>query len=182
MAITASSPLIGAPDELIDDALDQPVALVQWPDDDARRVDLALRGRPRLLLLEPDTSPPLTWDDSEDWVRLPVDPAELLARARNLLRHAPAPKAVPILDADGLVRLGADWVALPPIEARMFAVLVQRIHEVVRKEDLLAAGWPDGIDDPNIVYGRMRLLRGRLAPLGLRIETVRGVGFLLEHA
>jgi hypothetical protein len=164
--------------------LDQ-VALVPWPEEADRRQDLAAAGAPRILLLDPATPPPQCWDDREDWIRLPADPADLAARAASLLSRrattvgAPFP-SVPVLDADGLLRAGAQWVALPPVEARLAARLLHRLDEVVSREALLAAGWPHGAPAGRVLDGRIKLLRRRLAPFGLEILTVRGVGYLLS--
>jgi hypothetical protein len=49
---------------------------------------LAAEGRPRLLLVDPATAPPVCWDDQEDWLRLPADPTELAVRVATLRRRA----------------------------------------------------------------------------------------------
>ncbi len=66
------------------------VALVPWPDDDSVRDDLALAGRPRVLLVAPSVLPPDVHDPLEDWVRVPVDHGDVEVRARRLARIAVA--------------------------------------------------------------------------------------------
>lgn len=158
------------------------VTLIRWPAEADRRTELAVAGRPRLLVLDGDEPPPLVWDDLEDWVRSPADPVEVRTRVATLAQRATtaaAPEA-PTVDADGIVRWRGDWVAVPPIEARLLAALAARVGEVVRRDDLLAAGWPAGATNDRVLDSRVKHLRRRLQPLGLAVRTVRRVGFLLE--
>ena len=159
------------------------VTLVHWPRDEALRADLAGQRRPRLLLLDADQAPPLVWDELEDWVRLPADDDELRLRADTLRRRAGPPSPPwPILDAEGILRDGATWVAIPPIEARILAPLLHTPGQVVPRLRALEAGWPGGAPNSRLLDRRIMLLRGRIEPLGLVIRTVRGRGFLLERA
>lgn len=162
---------------------DATIALLRWPDDAERRAVLADESRPRLLLLDPDVDPPTSWDVLEDWVRMPADPAEIEARIGTLMRRVPSSRPAPLLDADGVLRVGSRWVALPPVEARIVAALLARPDAVVSRERLLDAGWPDGqpagSTNGQILDGRIKLLRRRLVEVELEIHTVRGVGFVL---
>ena len=162
---------------------DAPIALLSWPADADRRMELTADGRPRLLLLDPDATPPASWDVLEDWVRLPADPAEIEARIATLMRRLPSERPAPLLDGDGVLRVGSTWVALPPVEARLVAALLARPEAVVSRDRLLDAGWPDGQPSGSttgqILDGRIKLLRRRLIGVGLEIHTVRGVGFVL---
>ncbi len=159
------------------------VPLLRWPAEADRRAHLATAGRPRLLVLDPDEPPPLVWDDLEDWVRSPADPIEVQSRIATLADRAAAVTApVPTVDADGIVRWRGEWAAVPPIEARLLAVLADRLGEVVRRDELVDTAWPGGLASDRTLDGRIKHLRRRLAPLGLAIRTVRGVGFLLEQA
>jgi len=157
------------------------VPMLRWPAEADRRAHLATAGRPRLLVLEPGEPPPLVWDDLEDWVRTPADPVEVQQRMATLAERAAGVVApAPAVDADGIVRWRGEWAAVPPIEARLLAALADRLGEVVRREDLVVAAWPQGLASDRTLDGRIKHLRRRLAPLGLVIRTVRGVGFLLE--
>lgn len=190
MASTASPPFAGTvlephtadpyPDELHGDGLGRPVALVRWPEQTDRRAQLAAAFQPRLLLLSPGTPPPLTWDDGEDWVRLPADDDEIRARALHLVRHGTFAAPVPIVDTDGIVRTASGLVAVSPLEAKILAVLLHRAGQAVDSATLVRAGWPNGNGDVRPLAGRIRTLRLRLAPLGIRIETVRSIGYLLD--
>jgi two-component system OmpR family response regulator len=158
------------------------VTLVHWPRDEALRADLAAARRPRLLLLTADHAPPLVWDELEDWIRLPADDEEVRVRADTLRRRvAPDGAAWPVLDTDGILREGDHWAAIPPIEARILAPMLQRPGQVVQRDDLLELAWPGGSSTTRLLDRRIMLLRGRIEPLGLVIRTVRGKGFLLER-
>jgi hypothetical protein len=157
------------------------VEMVRWPHDDERRRDLALRGLPRLLLVDAASPAPRCEDALEDWVRLPVDDDDLAARVATLHRRAGSvPGAKPVIDNDGVVRLANRWVALPPVEARIMAALVDRCGAVVQREQLAAAGWPAGAPGRNALDVHVLRLRRRVAPVGLAIRTIRSRGYLLE--
>jgi DNA-binding response OmpR family regulator len=51
---------------------------------------------------------------------------------------------------------------------------------VLSRRRLEQIGWPDGIPNSRSIDGRIKVLRPRLAPVGLRIHTVRGQGYLAE--
>ncbi len=157
------------------------VVLVRWPAEEERRAHLAGQGVPRLLLVEDAAAPPIAIDDLEDWIRVPADEVDLHARVENLNRRSRSRVAsVPDLDDDGVLRVGASWVPLPPVEARLTRVLVDRFGTVVSREALARAGWPDGAPGRNALDVHVLRLRRRVAPLGLAIRTVRSRGYLLE--
>lgn len=158
------------------------VSLVRWPAETDRREALRIAGEPRLLLVE-QGAPPLPADHREDWIRLPADDVDLRVRVETLRRRLGA-EAVgpPHLDDDGVLRLGDRWVALPPVEARLAAILVDRFGAVVSRDSLSRVGWPGGSSSRNALDVHVLRLRRRLAPLGLAIRTVRSRGYLLERA
>src|SRR5688500_18475067 len=125
------------------DAVD--VALVRWPSERERWARLRDAQHPRLLLVEEGTPPPID-DCLEDWIRGPADGLELAQRVGSLRVRAGIHGAdgQPALDDDGVLRLGAQWVSLPPVEARLTAALLERVGAVVSREALSRAGWPTG--------------------------------------
>ncbi|QGG96787.1 winged helix-turn-helix domain-containing protein [Actinomarinicola tropica] len=161
------------------------VVLVRWPDERDRREELRRSGRPRLLLLEDGSPAPTTVDALEDWIRLPADESDVRARVQALeLRaigtgHVPD---VPSLDDDGVLRCNGSWVALPPVECRLTAALLDRWGAVVSRDALSRAGWPDGAPGRNALDVHVLRLRRRLEPLDLVIRTVRSRGYVLEAA
>jgi two-component system OmpR family response regulator len=158
------------------------IVLVRWPTEAPRRQRLVDDGLPRLLLVDEDAAPPEAVDCLEDWMRVPVDEADLAARMGALAFRARAHVARerPTLDDDGVLRLGRDWVSLPPVEARLTAALLDRLGTVVSREALARAGWPDGAPGRNALDVHVLRLRRRLALVGLVIRTVRSRGYLLE--
>ena len=88
--------------------------------------------------------------------------------------------SLPTLDEYGLLRQGAVWVALSPIEARMIEAFLSRPGKVLSREALAHAGWPDGVPSARSVDSRIKALRRRVAPLAVSIHTVRGHGYLAE--
>jgi hypothetical protein len=157
------------------------VALLRWPDEQARRQRLSVAGGPRLLLVEDGAQPPPVVDCLEDWIRVPAPEDEVRARVHALsVRRAAHNHDVPGIDDDGVVRFRGGWASLPPLESRMAELLLSRFGAVVGRDALAAAGWPDGVNGRNALDVHVLRLRRRLEPLGLVIRTVRSRGYLLE--
>ncbi len=126
-------------------------------------------------------APPISADVLEDWIRMPIDDIDLRARVDGLqLRVEAQRNDVPILDVDGVLRLGRGWVSLPPVEARLTGALLARIGAVVSRDALAQAGWPGGAPGRNALDVHVLRLRRRIDELGLKIRTVRSRGYLLE--
>jgi DNA-binding winged helix-turn-helix (wHTH) protein len=140
-------------------------------------------GVPRLLLVDSDVSAPMSADDFEDWIRVPADAMDLHARVTTLQRRVGlyfSDPVVPVLDADGVLRVGTAWVSVPPLEVRLLRALLDRYGSVVGRDALARSGWPDGAPARNVLDVHVLRLRRRLAPVGLTIRTVRARGYLLE--
>jgi len=156
---------------------------VRWPREAETRDRLAAEGRPRLLLVENGALPPLVEDPLEDWVRIPAPETDVRARLDSLLVRARRfDPVLPTIDDDGVIRHDGSWVSLPPVEARLTRVLLDRFGAVVSREALARAGWPDGAPGRNALDVHVLRLRRRLAGVGLAIRTVRSRGYLLEAA
>ncbi|HMK12928.1 MAG TPA: winged helix-turn-helix domain-containing protein [Acidimicrobiales bacterium] len=159
------------------------VTLVRWPAEQLRRQRLAEEGVPRLLLVDDGEPPPQVLEALEDWIRVPADDADIRARIWTLQTRFDAAGSVsPVLDDDGVIRVGGAWASLPPVEARITSALLERFGAVVSREALSRSGWPDGAPGRNALDVHVLRLRRRLAPLGLVIRTVRSRGYLLEGA
>jgi two-component system OmpR family response regulator len=124
----------------------------------------------------------------DDYVTKPFAVAELIARIRVAARRQAAPREA---GQDGLevdpvahaLRRGERAAQLTPTEFRMLAALAARPGEVVRRQELRAAGWPDGaIVHDNTLDAYIVRLRRKLAEVasGETLETVRGVGYVLR--
>ena len=159
------------------------VTTLRWPEERHAREDLARRGRARLLIVERGAPPPVAADPLEDWVRETAADLDVRARLEGLrLRLEQTLELVPELDDDGVIRFGARWAHLPPVEARLTSALVRRFGAVVSRADLAAAGWPEGAPGRNALDVHVLRLRRRLEPVRLAIRTVRSRGYLLEPA
>jgi DNA-binding response OmpR family regulator len=159
------------------------VVLVRWPQERDRREELRRSGRPRLLVLDEEAPAPTSVDLLEDWIRLPADESDVAARVAALEQRASARRpSPPTLDEDGVLKANGRWVALPPVEARLTAALLERYGAVVSREALARAGWPDGAPGRNALDVHVLRLRRRVDPLRLVIRTVRSRGYVLESA
>jgi len=157
------------------------VVLLRWPLDQAQRDSLRAAGQPRLLLVEDGHAPPGV-GDLEDWIRVPAPEHDVQARVEGLRRRAATVRPRPVLDADGVLRHGDGWVALPPVEARLTTALLERYGAVVSREALARAGWPGGAPGRNALDVHMLRLRRRLTTVDLAIRTIRSRGYLLESS
>jgi two-component system response regulator MprA len=163
------------------------------PDADGRDVCQALRAQgvacPVLFLTARDALPDRLSGfhaGGDDYLTKPFAAQELLVRLRSLLRRVPAATGAPVpngvvLDpATHAVVVEGERVPLTPTEFRLFAALVARPGEVLRRRDLIAAAWPDGaIVHDNTLDAYLARIRRKLRRGGRAdpIETVRGVGY-----
>ena len=156
------------------------IAVLSWPDDRTAVDELRRTRKPRLLVVDADGDPVNPSDDLEDWVRLPADDRDVVARLGRLWDRLERQPALPVLDGQGRLVFGDRWVGLSAVDERLMRPLVDRFGDVVRYRDLLAAGWPDQDKDKVILRPRISGLRRRLQPLGLELRSVRDVGHVLE--
>lgn len=158
------------------------VELVRWPAERDRLQLLRERGVARLLLVDDDTVPPPVTDCLEDWVRVPAYERDILARTATLTarsgRHGGQSR--PELDDAGILRYRDDWVSLGPVDAALADALLEEYGQLVSREELTRRAWPGMASARNNLDVQIMRLRRRLAPLGLRIRTVRSHGYVLE--
>jgi DNA-binding response OmpR family regulator len=78
--------------------------------------------------------------------------------------------------------VGEHIVILSEQEERLVRALADRPGQLVPRDELQLAVWPDGAPaDPRALDNRVKTLRARLRGLPLRIHTIRGQGLLLER-
>src|SRR3954471_16400242 len=124
----------------------------------------------------------------DDYVTKPFAVAELIARIRVAARRQTAgpPAEEGALEVDPVthaVRKRGRTAQLTPTEFRMLAALAARPGEVVRRQQLRAAAWPEGaIVHDNTIDAYIVRLRRKLRELGVdeQIATARGVGYSLR--
>jgi two-component system OmpR family response regulator len=166
------------------------------PDADGRDVCQALRTHgmtaPVLFLTARDALPDLLSGfnaGGDDYMAKPFALAELIVRVRALLRRSVG-EGKPRSDCDLQLDPAGHAVChrersamLTPTEFRILATLAARPEVVVRRWEIIAAGWPEGaIVHANTLDTYMRRLRRKLQEIASphRIDTVRGVGYTLR--
>ncbi len=160
------------------------VELLNWPAEDERRRSLAQRGVPRLLLVNPDRSPPTVTDHLEDWIRRPYNDVDLEARIACLRARASEPAVAgdsPAIDEDGVLRTDRGWLALSDVEVKLMTELIGRYGAVVDRDSLQNAAWPNQQVSRNLLDVYLHKLRPRVIEVGLAINTVRKRGYLLDR-
>lgn len=127
-------------------------------------------------------------EGADDFLAKPFALAELEARLTALVRRArgaehPRFACGPLL-LDTVTRqftLAQQPLSLPPREYAVLKVLVLRSGEAISKQDILDRVFSD--DDnalPEVVEVVVHRLRKRLENSGVRIVTLRGLGYALE--
>jgi len=157
------------------------VTLLRWPAEAPVRDRMAVAHEARLLLVEQDHDPPTVIDCLEDWIRVPAPEEDVRARVDALsVRSQAHDHPPPGIDEHGVLRFEGEWVALPPLEARLTDTLLQRFGAVVGRDTLIRAVWPNGSPGRNALDVHVLRLRRRIAPLDLAVRTVRSRGYLIE--
>ncbi|OYU39698.1 MAG: DNA-binding response regulator [Pseudorhodobacter sp. PARRP1] len=127
---------------------------------------------------------------ADDYMAKPFDVREFEARVRSLLRRQAGLRSATVtlgavtLDLTTRQFSGADQpLDLPPRERALLELLVTRAGKVVTKEAIVQSltSLDDMLSD-NAIEQYISRLRRRIAPFGLGLRAVRGIGYLLEKA
>ncbi|MGW7045840.1 response regulator transcription factor [Streptomyces avermitilis] len=124
----------------------------------------------------------------DDYLPKPFHLAELAARLRAALKRAgPGPASTAgdlVLDAvRHRLTVHGRQVDLTPTEFRLLAALMAASGDILRRRELIRAGWPEGsqVSDNTLDQYLSRLRRKlREAGSGLTLGTARGVGHRLS--
>lgn len=158
------------------------VTVLRWPEEAAARRRLAARRAPRLLLIGEDAEPPVVLDELEDWVRQPLDAADLVARSEMLRRRVQGRPHRPVLDGDGLLRHAGRWVVIPDSQLAVVGLLVEEFGRLVPMDRVRAAYVDAGGSGSAVsIRNAVARVRAKVAVVGLGLHVVRGRGMVLDH-
>ena len=125
----------------------------------------------------------------DDYLTKPFAFSELLARVQALIRRASRSPEATRLTAGDLeldlatreVRAGGQLIELQPKEFTLLAFLLRHVGRPVTKTMILEHVWDYSFDpQTNVVDVLVHRLRAKVDPDHRRIETVRGVGYVLK--
>jgi DNA-binding response OmpR family regulator len=181
--------------EQADDQVDVLVVDIGLPDADGRDVCQGLRthgcAAPVLFLSARDAVVDRLAGFSaggDDYLTKPFSFDELVARVRALARRAGGSAATVVGDlrldpVTHAITCGDREIGLTPTEFRLLAALTAQPDTVLRRRDLVRAGWPAGaiVHDNTLDQYVSRLRRKlRTLPAHVRITTAHGVGYRLH--
>ena len=128
---------------------------------------------------------------ADDYVVKPFSPRELVLRVQAILRRdekeAPGERIVHdplVIDVGAhIVRLKNREITLTATEFRLLHLLARRPGRAYSRDQLLSEVWGYGGEvETRTVDTHMKRLRAKLGPVGVWIETVRGVGYRFRPA
>src|SRR3984885_13899488 len=182
------------------DAYEYEVAILDWrmPKVNGLEVTQRLRRRgsalPILMLTARDTARDRVTgldEGADDYLVKPFDFSELLARVRALQRRGEAVQSL-VINVGGLqldtvtreVSVGSLRPRLTATELSLLEILMHRSPAVVSRRSIALAAWNEEADalGSNTIDVHLAPLRSKLAASGVKIESVRAVGYRIVAA
>jgi len=133
---------------------------------------------------------------ADDYVVKPFDPLELRARVEAKLRRMTRKKEASEIVQKGDIQVNIPFqrayllqngqkkdLGLTPIEFRLLLYFVQRLDQVLTREQLLLAVWGDDIHvSDRSIDTHVSKLRKKLAPRSDYIQSIYGTGYVFSIA
>jgi DNA-binding response OmpR family regulator len=159
-----------------------------------RRLRLRGAGLPVLMLTARDAASDRVAgldEGADDYLVKPFDFSELLARVRALQRRGEAVQSL-VINVGGLqldtvtreVSIGSLRPRLTATELSLLEILMHRSPAVVSRRSIALAVWNEEADalGSNTLDVHLARLRSKLAASGVKIESVRAVGYRIVTA
>jgi DNA-binding response OmpR family regulator len=179
---------------------DYELAVLDWRMPRMSGLDVVMELRhsgsslPVLMLTARDTVPDRVAGldvGADDYLVKPFDFSELLARLRALQRRAPLSRG-PLLSLGDLeldpaereVTVAGRPLPVTAIEFSLLELLIRRAGTVVGRRAIAVHVWEHEADavGSNTIDVHVARIRAKLVGAGVRIETVRGIGYRIVSA
>ena len=156
------------------------VAMCWWPRQAEKGEYRIKNHNPVMWVVETGSAPPECLDPLEDWIRPPVNQAELKVRVSCLIERAKLSR-IPILSMDNVLRYRGHKLPMAASEAVLMRELVDNFGNLVPRSKLMQLGWgTQSAKNRNALDLRILRLRHRLRYVALRVVTAWGKGYMLE--